>query len=302
MSSTNKRRKEIEGWAGSLFLRNIKRSIEKASPERAEEIGKSIGRLIKKLSRKHRERAAANLKLAFPDWNNAKINDVSNKVFEHFGMLATDFLASPKRDTQYILDHTEIVGMEHLESVLAKNKGVLLVTGHFGNWERMAAFLGIKGVKLSVVARDADSEGVTGIMNGIRGHFGTKVISRGNAAKPLLASLRANELVGILPDQNASEVFIDFFGKPAGTVLGPGVLSERTGAPVLAVFCARTAPLQYKIHILPELIAETGDNFVKGEGMMRAFNKVLEEEIRQYPEQWLWFHDRWRNARRKGLL
>ena len=302
MSSTNKRRKQIEGWAGALTLRKIKRAIEKASPERAEEIGAGLGRIIKRLSRKHRERANSNLKMAFPEWEEAKVQEVSNKVFEHFGMLATDFLAAPKRDVQFILDNTEIIGMEHLEAALTQKKGVLLVTGHFGNRERMAAYLGIKGVKLSVVARDADDEGVTGIMNGIRGHFGTQVISRGNAARPLLEKLRANELVGILPDQNSNEVFIDFFGKPAGTVLGPGVLHERTKAPVIAVFCMRVAPLKYRLTIYPELLGEQKEGYVKGEAIMREFHALLEQEIRKYPEQWLWFHDRWRNARRKGLL
>ena len=178
---------------------------------------------------------------------------------------------------------------------------MILLTAHFGNWERVAAWMVLSGYKLAVIARDADDQGVNQLVNELREGPGTEVISRGRAARASIERLRRNEIVGILPDQNANEIFIPFFGKPAGTVLGPGVLAERTGASVAPVFCHYEGEGRYRVRFYPAVVADEGFE-TKGEGMMRAINRLLEGVVREHPDQWLWFHDRWRNARRKGLL
>jgi KDO2-lipid IV(A) lauroyltransferase len=113
--------------------------------------------------------------------------------------------------------------------------------------------------------------------------------------------MRNNELVAILPDQNSWEAFVPFFGKPAGTALGPAVLHRRTGAALIPLACFVDGP--GKLHMV------FGEPIVPLEGfddedcaIMAAINKALEDLIRVHPEQYLWFHDRWKSARRKGLL
>jgi KDO2-lipid IV(A) lauroyltransferase len=159
----------------------------------------------------------------------------------------------------------------------------------------------MNGYKLAVVARDTDDRGLNRMVNELRERWGTEVIARGDAVRPILTRLKRNEFVGILPDQNSTEIFIPFFGKPAGTVLGPGVISERTGAPVICCWCPRVGVGRYKFLIEPPLVSQPGYE-TRGEGMMRAINASLEGVVRRYPDQWLWFHDRWKSARRRGLL
>jgi Kdo2-lipid IVA lauroyltransferase/acyltransferase len=126
-----------------------------------------------------------------------------------------------------------------------------------------------------------------------------QVLSRGSAAREIIKRLKAGEVVGLLPDQNADDAFIPFFGKPAGTVLGPAVLHIKTKAPLLPSCCIRTGPGTYKV-IFFEPIRQLENE--TAEELMTRINAVLEKMIRIAPEQYLWMHDRWRNARRKGLL
>lgn len=281
-------------------MRRLQRRLLKLSPEKAEALGQRLGRRLFRVAKSRRNRALSNLALAFPELTERERFTLAQRCLEHFGIVTADFLQIPKRTAEYLEASTEIVGLEHVEKALALGKGVIAITGHFGNWERMGTLLAGRGHKTSVVARDADDQGVQGIIKDLRTHTGAKVLSRGNAAREIMRALKGGEIVGILPDQNADEVFIPFFGHLAGTVLGPGVMHKRTGAPVIPVVCVRVGPCRYRVEVSPPLEPEPGYSIE--EGIMRAINNFLEREIRKAPEQYLWFHDRWRNARKRGLL
>lgn len=298
MQSTSKR---VQGRAAAWGLKRIQRWLRGKPYLEALRKGESIGRFIWRVAKRRREVGERNLRMAFPHMSAEEARETCRRVFENFGRSSADFLIGLDRTREQIEETTTIEGVEHLDAALAKGKGAILLTAHFGNWERVAAWMVLAGYKLSVIARDADAQGVNQLVNELREGPGTEVISRGRAARASIEKLRRNEIVGILPDQNAKEVFIPFFGKPAGTVLGPGVLSERTGAVVQPVFCHYVGEGRYHIRFLPHVVADAGYS-TKGEGMMRAINRLLEEVIREHPDQWLWFHDRWRYARRKGLL
>jgi KDO2-lipid IV(A) lauroyltransferase len=293
--------KRAQGQAAAWLLRRIQRWLRRKPYLEALRTGERLGRLIWRVAKRRRLTGERNLRMAFPSLSEFEARDLCKRVFENFGRSAADFLIGLDRTKDQIEETTTIEGVEHLDAALAKGKGVILLTAHFGNWERVAAWMVLAGYKLAVIARDADDQGVNRLVNELREGPGTEVISRGRAARASIEKLRRNEIVGILPDQNAREVFIPFFGKPAGTVLGPGVLSERTGAVVQPVFCRYVGEGRYHVRFLPHLTADEGYS-TKGEGMMRAINRLLESVILEHPDQWLWFHDRWRTARRKGLL
>src|SRR5207253_3062232 len=118
----------------------------------------------------------------------------------------------------------EASNFHYYEQANAVGKGVLAITGHLGNWERLAHWYQAHGYTMSVVARDADDEGLQEKVARIRGGRGLTLLSRGNSAKEILSRIRNQETIGILPDQNSDEAFVPFFGKPCGTVLGPAVL------------------------------------------------------------------------------
>ncbi|MBV6456973.1 MAG: Lipid A biosynthesis myristoyltransferase [Fimbriimonadaceae bacterium] len=295
------RRKQLENRLGSRALARARRFFGRRDPIRAEKAGERLGATLFRVSKKHRMRAIHNLALAMPEMTDAERTALAKRVFVHFGRVFADFLSGRNSDRDHVASTTTFEGLEHLDQALAKGKGVILITGHFGNWERLAAFLTARGYELSVVARDADQGRTTEIVNTLRESTGTKVIPRGNAARPIIDRLRKNQLVGILPDQNSDEVFIPFFGKPCGTVLGPGVIAERTESPVVPCWCIWKAPGQYHIIVEAPLVPDE-QGTVTGEPMMRAINRAIEAIIRRHPEQWLWFHNRWKSAIRRGLI
>lgn len=262
--------------------------------------GARLGMLLYRLDQKHRERTDSNLNLAFPDWSTERRLEVAKGVFRHWGIVTADFLRSPIRRATEVLETTEQLGLENLLKVEAVGKGVLVVTAHLGNFERFGQYSQSSNRPISVVARDANQGDIQARIAAVRAKTGMEVISRGDAARPILAKLRKKGMVGILPDQNSDECFVPFFGKACGTVLGPAVIHLRTGAPIMPAYCVRIGVGRYRA------IACEPINFDNSEkdpvAIMAQVNAVLENQIRLYPEQWLWMHDRWKSARLSGRL
>lgn len=295
-----RRRKELEKRAGFLAFKMAEKAFQRRDTVAAERTGERLGNLVYKLSHKHRNRALTNLELAFPEMSLQDRESLAKRVFQHFGRIMGDFMKSPSRTDEEVLSNATVNGFEHLDAALAAGKGAMLITGHLGNWERAAHIVAARGYKLSVVARDANDTDLNRHVLKIRQAHGVEVLSRGHAARAILKKLKANEIIAILPDQNSGDIFIPFFGKPCGTVTGPSSIFEKTGAPMLLVTTERIAPGQYRLDIHPPLEPVEGYDVV--EGMTRAINNALEAQIRRVPDQWLWFHDRWKSARKAGLL
>lgn len=274
--------------------------FERRDVAAAERLGERLAKIAFKLDRKHRERAISNIHLAFPEKSAEEARELALQAFLHLGRTTGDFLRSPRRTDQEVLDSMEPVDLSPYFKANEKGKGVLAVTGHLGNFERLAHWYGAHGWKMSVVARDANDEGLQARVARIRGGSGVTVLSRGNSARAILQKLREKETIAILPDQNSDEAYLPFFGKPCGTVLGPAVLHLRTGAPLVPGFCLRVGPGKYRVEVFEPMEYERGS--ATPEQIMTDVNKVLEGVIRRYPEQWLWLHDRWKSARRAGLL
>jgi KDO2-lipid IV(A) lauroyltransferase len=237
---------------------------------------------------------------AFPEKSASEQEEIAEGVLLHFGRVMADFMRARKRTNEEVLASMTIEGIEHFEAARSAGKGALVVTAHFGNWERMAHAISALGYKLHVIARDANDPAMNDLVADLRRSSGVGLISRGEAALPTLKALKRNEFVGLLPDQNSDELFVPFFGVPCGTVTGPAVLSQRSGAPLIPIYCVRLGVGKYHFRIEPPLEPEPG--FEPIEGMTRSVNRSLENAIRQHPEQYLWIHNRWKSAKRSGLV
>lgn len=266
---------------------------------KSEKRGAFLTKILSKLDGKHRRQTDMNLALAFPEKSEQERREIAKAMYRHFGYLVADFLRSPIRDDEEYSRTTATEHEEYFDQAVAEGKGILLVTPHLGNWERFGHWFVTKGVPFSAVARDANDNEITKRVTKIRIQQGARVMSRGNAARDILTRLKTGELIFILPDQNADDAFIPFFGHMAGTVLGPAVLHLKTKAPILPACMLRTGPGTYRTVFREPIHAREGE---KAEELMTRVNAELEAMIRMAPEQYLWMHDRWRNARRKGLL
>lgn len=296
-------KKRIERRLGGWALMAVARFFQLLPKSRIDPAGKWLGRRIMGMSRKYRERTLKNLRLAFPEWTDDQVRRTAVGVFEHFGKTLARFFGGGKETKEEIGASIDMRGLEHVDAALAQGKGMLAITAHYGNWERLAEAFAARGYKISVVARDANEERTTKIVNDVRRGRGIEVFSRGKAARELLRRLRANEVVGMLTDQNTREILVPFFGIPAGTNEGPAVIHLLMGTPLITAFAAEMPDGRYEVDAEPlDMPPLTGDREADVYAIMSAVNHRIEDAVRKHPEQWLWMHDRWRWAREKGIL
>jgi KDO2-lipid IV(A) lauroyltransferase len=293
-------RKLLAKFGDDLFVFAQNRFLA-MSETRAERSGQRLGKLHYLLDSKHRNRTFSNLRMVFPDWSEKQIKETGREVFEHFGRVAGDFMRSPIRTNQEVLDSVvEVEGLENLRQAESMGDGIILITAHFGNWERFLQWLTASGIRISVVARNPNQQGLQERIIAIRERSGATVLARGDSARQSLLCLRRKEMLGLLADQNNQDAMVPFFGFPAGTVLGPAVMHMRTKAALLPAFCVWLGPGRYKVIFMPLVDPDTAcEDRVQ---IMTELNLVLESIVRKYPSQYLWMHDRWKAARRAGLL
>jgi KDO2-lipid IV(A) lauroyltransferase len=237
-----------------------------------------------------RRTALQNLAFALPD---ADARQVVNGVFRSIARLLVSFARFPsiRRDTVGKWIRHE--GFEHVQCALAAGKGVLFATAHLGNWELSAYAHALLASPMSVVVRPLDNPYIDRLVEHRRSLSGNRPIFKKDYARAILKALAANEAVGILIDQNASldnGVFVDFFGAPACAATGFAKLAARSGAAVIPGFAIWSEKeRRYVLRFYPP-VPMTGD----AARDTQALQSQLESIIREYPDQWLWIHRRWK--------
>lgn len=291
--------KTAEKRAGFAVLKGVN-AVARRCPERAvAPLGRLCGRTVWRLSRRYRNVAINNLTFAFgSERTSEEIETLARSVFDHFGRVAVEFFWLQRVSRERLDQIVELPdeGRQALRDARGNGKGAIVITAHFGNWELLGRYMAQQGYPLTVIARDSDDPTQAGFINSIRAQAGTGIISRGENASAMLDVLRDNGLLGILPDQNTAvnPIFVPFFGKPASTAPGVGVLALRSGAPVIPGFATRTAT-GWRIDSYPTLdIPAEGSLKERVLDITANYTRTIEAHIRKHPEQWLWFHDRWR--------
>ncbi len=289
-------RKRLERGVGNLLLPCIILPLRVMPWGMARFLGRGLGTLLYHAFKRYRKVAHKNLTLIYsPEKSEKEITGMAKAVFRHFGQLATEFVKLPILDKQAVDALVTVEGEENLKQALSEGRGVLIMTGHFGNWEMMARWFTTHGYPLNVVARDARVKNASKLLEETRRGSGANVLLRGNSARGVLQHLKLNELIGILPDQNAIDVFVPFMGYPTGTVDGPAVFHLKTQAPLVFSWCVRMPDNRYHITFEPPVvIPPSSDKQADIVQIMTLVNARLEAQIRRYPTQWLWLHDRWK--------
>jgi KDO2-lipid IV(A) lauroyltransferase len=262
-------------------------------------LGDRLGEIGHRVAGKKRKLADHNLRLAFDaELSSSERDAIVRGVFRHFGRSTVAFLRAPMFSTEEIARQVTVAGWEHLEKAYSDGKGVIVTTGHIGNWEMLGRWLAqVQKLPVSVVAKDPKGAVLADYLRTMRENAGFAVLSKGESARPLLRVLQRGEVIIILPDQNSGDVFVPFFGVPTGTVAGPASLALHTGAALLPVFFLTNPDGTYRVIIQPPIsTVSTGSRDADVKRIMTAFNAVLESVIRQHPEQWLWLHNRWKSV------
>jgi KDO2-lipid IV(A) lauroyltransferase len=257
-------------------------------------LGRLLGRAAWYVLLRVRRKALANIAVAFPEWSDGRRRRTIKAMFRHLGMSLFEIAWLPNvtaetRDRTTIFD-----GVAEVIRLVDAGRGVIIFTAHTGNWEWISYTVGLWGRKLSVMQRERDEHGMNRFITELRARSGVGTIDRGSAssARDMIKAIRGGGMLAFVMDQSirTESVKVPFFGTPAPTPIGPPRLAVRTGAlGVTAVIERLPNGMQHAMFLEP-FECRDSDPVAIAERVTRE----IEEQIRKAPEQWPWFHDRWK--------
>lgn len=265
-----------------------------------QKMGRGVGSFAYKVLRKDRGIVEKQLELIFPELDAAQRKQWTQECFVHFGQMLFEFLSLP----QIVCDEAELLEVENEEALtnaIQADKGVILLAMHSGNWELISAYAKRSGLKMKAATTNFPDPRINELIESQREHGNMEILRRGtsSAIRKLLSCLREKEVLVLAIDQdtNVLSTWVPFFGIPAKTPVGAAVFALKTGASVVSYNVIRQPNGTFRMRF------ETLGNFVRQHPEMeqdvysvtRKMNLHLEQRIREYPQQWAWFHRRWRH-------
>jgi len=259
-------------------------------------LGAALGAALFAL-RVRRRVVLANLRLAFPEKGEAERREIARRTYRNLGQMAVDFLRLPFVPREELERIFVYDGWERYEQAKAGGRGVVACTGHFGNFEVLAAAHTMRGVPITMISK----KGAGGLWRGARARAGVEdlVVGGGDTLKAAGRALQAGRVLGYVIDQHDPSrraIFPTFFGVPCATAPTPAYIAQRNGA---AVVFAVSFPLEDGRHQVviegPLQVPDTGDRHADALAFMQDLNDRLERYVRMYPERWYWLHRRWKN-------
>jgi Kdo2-lipid IVA lauroyltransferase/acyltransferase len=287
-------RSPVRNWAEYCVALAVVKALEWTPTPLAYPMARAAVRLFLDWTLPKLRRAAGqNLAMALPHLSEAQKRGIIDGVFASIARVVVAFAKFPRIRQGNIARWIRCEGAEHVDAALRQGRGILFATAHLGNWELSAFAHALLAAPMNVIVRPLDNPLIDAMVERRRGLSGNRIVAKQDFARTILKALAANEAVGILIDQNASletGVFVDFFGVPACAGAGFAKLAARSGAPVIPGFALWSdAERRYVLRYYPP-VPVTGDLLRD----TQTLHTRLEEVIRQYPDQWLWLHRRWK--------
>lgn len=263
--------------------------------EAASSFGGAALRLIGPLSGAHKT-AERNLRIAFPELDEAARKRLLVAQWDNLGRLTAEFQLMDRLTPAS--GRVEIVGGERLRAVAASGKPAILVSGHFSNWEVMAAVIVHLGVKCQVTYRAANNPYIDKRIIEGRRRYGVTLMAPkgGDGSREVLAAMAEGEAVAFLNDQKFNQgVTAPFFGVPATTAPGPTRLALRFACPMIPMSVERLGKAaRFRVTIWDDIAPKaTGERTADIAQGVRNVNAFVEARVREHPEEWFWTHKRW---------
>lgn len=276
-------------------LRGTSRLVRLLPLSLARSLGDLTGRLGWHLVVRDRQNALAMIAIAYPEMDRDRRRRLARSCFRHLGTVLTEVAWLPNLSAANLTHLVEWHGLENMREAVDQGRGVVLFTGHCGNWEWMAAAIALAGFRMNVIAREIEDSRFNDYIVESRARFGIETIGRGSSssARDIIRTLRSGAILGVLIDQNirAEIVRVPFFGRPAPTPVGPAKLAVRSGAMAIAGFAERR---NGRHHIRFEAPIDTRE-IADPREITRLMTAAIESQVRTAPEQWVWIHKRWRD-------
>jgi KDO2-lipid IV(A) lauroyltransferase len=261
-------------------------------------LGRRLGHLWARIDGRHRAIAADNLRRAFPDWDEARVERTARDVYAHFGTVILDLLWMQDRTAEALLALADLEGVEHLQGARAAGRGVLAPSGHFGNWEFQAVASAPLVGDVASIARPLDNPALDRRLLALRTSTGNRVIYKRKALAQALRTIRDGGILAVLIDQNVQDgdgIFVRFFGRPAATTTVAAALALKTGCAIVPVHCSLQRNGRYRMVYGPPVEwSGSGRREEDVAALTQCLTGIIEGWVREAPEQWLWLHRRWK--------
>ncbi len=269
-------------------------------------LGRFGGALTYRLS-KRRVIAHRNLRAAFGrSLEEPELRSIARRSAENLGMSIVEMLRFPETDARYVERHVEVSGEDKFRPALEAGKGIIFLTGHFGNWEMLNIAGNLKGFPIVALARPQKHPRSDEFLNRLRTSKGSQVIRKGMPIREILRALRRGRIVGIVNDQDGGRrgAFVPFFGRLSSCPTGPAAFALRTGAVIFPIFIFRKDGADHRIEVEDPLeMPDPSTDPAEAERLILGrFCRILEAKIRTSPAQWLWAHRRWKSTPDRSVL
>jgi KDO2-lipid IV(A) lauroyltransferase len=240
---------------------------------------------------KRKGQVIKNLNRAFPAWSNEQVESMVKKIYIFFTHNMVQFFAFPK-SWEHI--QIEVSGKEVLDNIMRQKKGCIMISAHFGVWELFVKWMGEYDAFFSGVIHRQNNRGANRFFLDQRGLTGAVQIFRKESLETMYDILADNGILALVSDQDAKRkgVFVDFFGTPASTPKGAALFHQKSSAPMVFGVCIQTGFQTYQVEFVP-VIPKSNSL----QDITQAYTTIIEKIAKQYPEQYFWFHRRWKTKK-----
>lgn len=284
-----------------LVVRLVVCVMQALSTRQAYALADAIAALAYRVDKRHRLVAHENLKHAFGDrYDEAGRDSIVRGVYRHFFRMVVEMLQIPRKlHATTWRDRIELTGHREIVDRLLRGGPVILLSGHFGNWEMAGYLFGVFGFPPNSVARDLDNPHLDRFLRSFRQRAGQRMIPKKGGAEQMLRVLQSGRVLSMLADQDAGPrgLFVEFFGRPASTHKAIALLAIQHGAPIIVGGARRIGP-GFRYEVATEAIIDPADYSGRRDDVRQItqdYTAALERLIRRSPEQYLWLHRRWKH-------
>jgi len=288
-----------------IALRLVSMALHSFPVDANLQTAKFLGGLMYSVDRRHRERALANLRRSFPDMSDRQRHRMARRSMQQLVMLFVEVLFTTRLirlDTW--ADYVELGDFRPvLELLLKRNQGLIMLTGHYGNWEILGYVLATLGFETTSIARPLDNPYVNHWLLGVREKQGQRIIAKKGATTEVTEVLDRHGVVGFIADQNAGSkgIFVDFFGRAASTYKSIALLAMQYEVPIVCGYARRLSD-RFKFEVGAQDIIRPEEWKTQNDPLRyitQRYTKAIEDFVRRDPGQYLWVHRRWK-SRPKG--
>jgi len=262
-------------------------------------LGKLLGLIAYTLDHRHRGIVVNNLTFTHSDWSKAHIRKLSVSVFQNFGIAVLEIMQLAFMSGEDILRKVRIRGKQNLVSALKGSNGIIIISAHLGNWEMAPPFVSNYFRRHVVsVARQVRPKALDSWIYWLRTRFGNTIVDKKGALPTMARTLKKGNILGVLIDQGTKRsqgVEVKFFGKTTTATPVAAMLARRFDSTVLLSYCIREPGKYLTLVVEPPLsLTKTDDVGADLQNNTQIMTDAIEKAVNTYPEQWFWFHKRWK--------